>query len=395
MSAAPWPPQEHTAQAYLTALDALATAPPTTLAQAAAEACARFPASIALATRRARIAENQARWPLAVSIWQSLHTPKNENLVVTQALAHALTQAGLPEQAAHLLDTALAQQPNKSWPVTHHLGRRLALDQVRLAMQRHDLITAGKHWRQLREALPDDQAIIAGWKHFQTRAAQNLIDAQAAADIANQPATATERLLRFEPLGGTCEFGLVQREFGAEPLSLLRWVTLRAADLNTALRTRLHGIGETEFTRLGISKTNEYHMVDSRYELSMHSFIGVNDEAPELVLAKMQRRMIYLRRKLLEDLILAEKTFLYRCPVDTDDNDIPPLFDAVRAYNPANKLLVVRMSAYASHPELPQQIAPGALIATIPDGRTEPYGRDWDINFNAWLAMARAMPPTP
>ena len=32
-----------------------------------------------------------------------------------------------------------------------------------------------------------------------------------------------EMLLEFESLGDNCEFGLVQRHFGAEPISLLRF----------------------------------------------------------------------------------------------------------------------------------------------------------------------------
>ena len=42
-------------------------------------------------------------------------------------------------------------------------------------------------------------------------------------------------LLRFESIGSDCEFGAVQRRYGAEPLGLLRWNDVDILSLEQAL----------------------------------------------------------------------------------------------------------------------------------------------------------------
>jgi hypothetical protein len=49
---------------------------------------------------------------------------------------------------------------------------------------------------------------------------------------------------RFESLGHDCEFGLLQRRVGAEPLDLLRFATMTLDRLVDGLRQGFEGVGE-------------------------------------------------------------------------------------------------------------------------------------------------------
>ena len=81
--------------------------------------------------------------------------------------------------------------------------------------------------------------------------------------------TPGELTMRFESLGSNCEFGLVQRNFGAEPLSLLRWSNLTPTSLCAMLETRFDDVGNPENSFVQIHG-DEYLTGDSRY-FSMHS----------------------------------------------------------------------------------------------------------------------------
>ena len=52
-----------------------------------------------------------------------------------------------------------------------------------------------------------------------------------------------ELMLAFESLGDNCEFGLVQRDGGAEPLGLLRFAGMSLGNLVAALEAKLDGLG--------------------------------------------------------------------------------------------------------------------------------------------------------
>ncbi len=64
-------------------------------------------------------------------------------------------------------------------------------------------------------------------------------------------------MLRFAALGDNCEFGLVQRQAGAEPLGLLRFAGFhipaerRLGRLIEALDREFEGVGRPETVRVG------------------------------------------------------------------------------------------------------------------------------------------------
>jgi len=51
--------------------------------------------------------------------------------------------------------------------------------------------------------------------------------------------------MQFERLGHNCEFGIVQRTCSAEPISLLRWNSIKPQNLTRGLKTRFAGISRT------------------------------------------------------------------------------------------------------------------------------------------------------
>lgn len=188
-------------------------------------------------------------------------------------------------------------------------------------------------------------------------------------------------VMQFENLGGRglgCEFGIFQRDCGAEPLGLLRWADMPYEGLVSALQSRFDGVGTPEQTELFTTAISggrgEYCTRDRRDMMFMRAFV-YQDEVPfDKMYAASCRRLQFLARKLINDLEQGSKIFVFRL---TDRNLTEPelgrLHVAMRAYGD-NSLLYVRY-ADAEHPNGMVELAkPGLLIGYIDRFKMSPTG---------------------
>ena len=131
------------------------------------------------------------------------------------------------------------------------------------------------------------------------------------------PGQAADVLSRFESLGGRrqgCEFGLVQRAAGLEPLGLLRWTELFLHELKAALDVDFVGVGAPENTVILVSDCGEpeYIARDKRFGMSMHTGMTPDQASVEEAHRRCCDRQRFLAAKLLDDLIAADKIFVFR-----------------------------------------------------------------------------------
>lgn len=213
-------------------------------------------------------------------------------------------------------------------------------------------------------------------------------DTQAALEFLNLPDVEALRdfFLGFESLGHSCEFGLVQRRFGADPLSLLRWNSIHAAKLIEALSERFAGIDEADNLTL-IESYDEYVLRDFRYHTSMHTFYRATEIDSEKLMGQTLKRMSYLRRKLISDLEQGEKIFVHLDDRSLSEKDLARLGHVMRAYG-ENTLLYVRVADSPAQIGRVEQAGDGLFVGYI-----DRLGRDkndvWNISFDCWLALCR------
>ena len=154
-------------------------------------------------------------------------------------------------------------------------------------------------------------------------------------------------MVKFEGLGGNCDFGAVQRVAGAEPLGLLRFAGGSPLEsLLDAFGARFEGVGDPEQVIFEIRNMPrpEYWTADRRYGFSSHTNIFPEDvpsaEEEAKLFAKQCLRLKFLARKLVEDLEAGTKIFVYQSHERLTAEEQDRLFDAVNRYGP-NTLLCV------------------------------------------------------
>lgn len=117
-----------------------------------------------------------------------------------------------------------------------------------------------------------------------------------------------ELMMRFESLGENCEFGLAQRRCGTEPLGLLRFASAPLPVLLAGLKARFDGIGDPDQIEIRVSGNHqEYLVIDRRFGFLYHPWVLVGEADPEDIRRREEKRLPFLKRKLIEDLTEARK----------------------------------------------------------------------------------------
>jgi hypothetical protein len=193
-------------------------------------------------------------------------------------------------------------------------------------------------------------------------------------------------LSRFESLGYNCEFGLMQRIFGAEPLGLLRFGGLKPANLLAGLATGFAGINDAagmEVMTGMIDGREEYLVRDGRYAVELHTNQFGGDVTAEELIAKMVPYLTFLQRLFAETLREANRIFVLHHPAIHNSARALPYLTQLQSHGP-NTLLYV-----TEHPTVP----PGTVVQEqryLFRGYTDrlpPMHEGDQVNVAAWVSL--------
>lgn len=261
------------------------------------------------------------------------------------------------------------------------------------AEARQDWEAACRRWTEMRARWPQDERSRGGlqrssyMRDFSLAASStDDVDGDRMRPRPKPSAGGDPRMVvaHFESLGDSCELGFVQRHFGVEPLSLLRWASTPTDKLILGLRKDFSGVGDAETTYMNEYFGDEYVVSDARYFQNIHTHVkrkGLEDEARFLL--QMRRGLGRLAEILREELVECGKIFVHRSRQTVDADQLASLIAALRRHGPAKLLLV--QSASDSHPS-------GSLrwhdeltaIAHLP--LTADLAKE-TIDFDAWLTL--------
>lgn len=343
----------------------------------------------------ARIAEARGDFTAALAQWRRLTARRRPQPIWRAAEAQALMMLGRLDEAEAVLRIAEGEVRERRAEEDLQARQVLVL-RGRMLAARRDWPAAVAFWTAFQRRFPNSQQ---AWQHL-GRAVENLafqhtearprdaqvpLEAMASIEVVAD-AAAHALLMEFDAMGAGCEFGLVQRRYGAEPLSLLRWNAAPMSALLAAFENGLEGLGEPGNTVLFRSANGEYFIRDRRWGLAMHTwlFAGQVDEAQ--LYERMCRRLGFLREKLLADLGRAEKVFLHHAEV-IEAEAFARLHALLRAHGPVS-LLGVQPAYRRAQPGEVVQVGEDRFIGFVGRlGRRE--DGSWDILFEDWLAVCR------
>jgi tetratricopeptide (TPR) repeat protein len=335
--------------------DALALLGRADEARAIAQSAADHPSTAALGAKVCmRLAQNGNDWQDMERHARSLMTLSPDEPHGYAGLARALLVQERLDEAEGAASAAMQRFPTFSDPYVTH---------ARVAMARMDWENAVRRWGAIEAAFPDHPTaarlkrqcleklqFLGADEALSTIAAATPLPTPAASGEwqlkRDDPAALSGFLMRFESLGPNCEFGFLQKGFGAEPLGLLRWAGTSTNALIQALKNRFAGVGDPAQTTL-TTKNRLYFAVDERFGLRIHTGIREGEMPPQTVLEKQCRRMAFLRDRLLADLASQDKIFVF-APYDIEDDALERISALMSHYGP-NSLLCIKL-ADAAHP---------------------------------------------
>jgi tetratricopeptide (TPR) repeat protein len=346
-------------------------------------------ADLDLLATYAHCASDGADWSNAETRWQAVIEQFPNSATGWIGLGDMLRFAGRMKESLRLFEDALQKFPNDAeleqsyaWTLTFSKDWPAALTK----------------WAELKRKFPSKPNVVSGITTALWEAKQELGIAESEgrpapfaipeslvvddAEPTDDKAALKKMLLRFESLGDSCEFGIVQRNFGAEPIGLLRWATTDPPELTQALLTRLDGVGQPEYTVIEDNK-GEYISRDLRYAMYTHTFTPSSSESLDIFTGQHLRRLRYLRRKLVEDLEAGKKIFVYKSDDGLPDDQAKALHAAIRSYNARAALLCVRLKDEQHPTGTIEELQEGLFIGYIDRYSTV------DINANMWLHFCR------
>lgn len=365
----------------------------------ALEGCTRLPNSVGLALKYAKAAEDRRDWAEAVARYTGVKAGFPSEPGGDLGLARALAASGRVQEAEALLHQTMQRFETFAAPFA---------DYAQLAAVRQDWAEAQRRWNEAQRRFPEEKQFA----HRAFDAAMRLSEAAPAAQQASfamlAPApkpsaeaadpTVRDLVMHFESLGGRglgCEFGIFQRDCGAEPLGLLRWADMPYEGLARTLENRFAGVGAQEHTELFLTAVGggraEWCTRDRRDMMFMRAFMHEDEIGFDKMYVASCRRLQFLTRKLIDDLTTGAKIFVFRLTDrNLSDEELDRLHAAIRSYGD-NMLLYVRYEDAAHANGTVELIRPGLMIGYMDRFKLSPSNELSAAPPTAsWLAVCKA-----
>ncbi len=191
--------------------------------------------------------------------------------------------------------------------------------------------------------------------------------------------------LNFESLGHNCQFGFVQRRWGASPIGLLRCNATTLPALLDGIETAFAAADDPKQVELKIFHTPraEYFVTHPRYQFLMHTDRFAEDTSEDAVKTEMLRSLSFMKRKFAETLQSSEKIFVYQRPCQTLPVHMRPLLARLQAYGP-NRLLFVTAAPQRRAGSL-DDLGGGLMHGVVDTLSTEPPIDRFDLA--AWTSV--------
>lgn len=193
---------------------------------------------------------------------------------------------------------------------------------------------------------------------------------------------ATAVAARCESLGRNCEFGVVQRRLGLEPIGLLRWAGTPLDALVGSVRRGFAGISQD--MELWMAHEGSWFGRDLSTGIEFHCH-GRKRQAEIEVRANEARRLPRLAEKLMEDLRDGEKILVFSSAEMSDPLDGLDLLYEIRRAGGFGPVLLVAKGAE----QLPYPIEQKAWGAQL-QGLT-PMDNAASVDMAAWIRLLEAL----
>jgi hypothetical protein len=194
-------------------------------------------------------------------------------------------------------------------------------------------------------------------------------------------------MMRFESLGENCEFGLVQRRCGAEPLGLLRFASAPLPRLIAGLRDHFATMGRHDNIDVQCpAGSREFMVLDRCYGFYYHAWATVDDMTAQAVHEREVRRVPFLVRKLLEDLADGEKIFVFHGMKRLSEADARALATVIAGFGPGT-LLWVEAAEAGQAPGTVDVLGDNLLRGWI--DRFAPTENAHDFSLACWITLCR------
>jgi hypothetical protein len=202
---------------------------------------------------------------------------------------------------------------------------------------------------------------------------------------ADPPQSPADLAGRFESLGQGCHFGLIQRELGAEPLSLLRFTDTVTSCVAEGLVRGFEGVDSPESLTLFQTDrdrpTYAWEQIDYGLTFDTRQFVDETD--PKILVRDQARRLKFLRRKFLDGLRSGEKIYVLTRSDCLTEPEALAVYCALTLYGPNTLLWTVFGDEQGAGRV--ERLAPGYLRGEL--GLTDIYRY---APVTAWHAVLKA-----
>jgi hypothetical protein len=174
----------------------------------------------------------------------------------------------------------------------------------------------------------------------------------------------------FESFGDNCEFGFVQRDFGARTIGLFKFAGTSIDSLVRVLQTRFAPLRSparidltVQLNRYPNGRVAEYVVTLGAYGIAYHAGVTEKEASLEEVRSNQIKRVALLSRKMSEDLEEGGKIFVFKSQQTETRARIDQLVSHMRSYGRAPLLWVTS----------PEKDRPPGHVEELDDGLLRGY----------------------